>query len=445
MSSEPIADTGFDAWPDELLLRVLDELAPQDILISAYPVCKRFARVAGDEGLWRQICERLLLAHASERSVTFVSGRWLRGAASSGRAHAFRDFWRDFLRLWSPRFGWWADLAGLRGNIFRVVPDFDAGAVALLRLVVFNGLQSLPTHTVPSNALAHDDDLLVPRGRSHLHIKLLHPGMQLHVVDTAEYVARDATQPSSSPVQQSAYGADIADAALRPWRAPLNGTVAPFPPPALATALRLPAGAAITRETEISVLAFDRRCFTPLLSPDDLVDDGPVRAGWYAGTYDAHGFEVVYIHTVDPAASPAPEIPWQWETLPDYAPAHGRRIEAVKITGDENVPKGQRTFVAFLSAPQTRIHDVPETAARSLYKPWPIVDDDPRLPATVLSDFYSCESGITAPGLGRVAHAGFQLPSWLDCIVHVASRVEIEVYWPAWGSVSTFRRLGDAT
>ncbi|EJD43267.1 hypothetical protein AURDEDRAFT_114806 [Auricularia subglabra TFB-10046 SS5] len=198
----------------------------------------------------------------------------------------------------------------------------------------------------------------------------------------------------------------------------------------------------VTPDTAVTLLAWDAHRFTPLHPPDDIIDDGPVRAGWYAGTYDAHGFEVIYIHTVDTSTDPAAAIPWPWEALPDSAPAHGRRIEGIKITGDANVPKGQRTFVAFLSAPETRVHEVPAAARRSVYKPWPLLADDPQLPATVLADLYACETGITAPGLGRVAHTGFLAPSWLDCIVHVASRVEIEVYWPEWGSVSMFRRLG---
>ncbi|KAJ3478706.1 hypothetical protein NLI96_g9568 [Meripilus lineatus] len=118
--------------------------------------------------------------------------------------------------------------------------------------------------------------------------------------------------------------------------------------------------------------------------------------GLWLGSYGPHGTEVLYLHSPEEC-----------------------RINAWKVTGDVNVPRGVITW-RFHSRYQTGPECIPPAAG---------LDSLP-------------ESCRIFKGSAHVCGTGFipALESWIDCIVVVFDRDDIKVYWESLRHTSRYRR-----
>lgn len=444
---------GLDLLPDEIVLRVLEELDPDSVLTAVPRVSRRLARIARDEGLWTLFCARTLATATTDNSP-FRADVWVR--ADDGES--MLDFWRSFLRFWDHRLGWWAEINGSHGAVFRLAADMQFGVLRCEQLILANvldrGAPPDDAAELPRGAILDRSVLAIPTDAasdSFLDIHLLYPTTQFVEIFNVHYDAEDGVVLESD--HYSAADCKVTDTILlRPW-AHINAHAPrpPFPSPAMVSALRIATPSPEhLYDWSIVTLQIDPgpHSLFPIRAPSSLhladPPDAPLRSGWYSGTYGAHGCELIYIRTTTVPEGDHSLPHWPWDVLPADAPVQGLRIEGVKLTGDPNVPKGQRSFVGFLSSPKARRGQIPERSSRSLYSPWPIVEQKPgdAGPGLILQDLYSCETGWTAPGYGRIAARWFRDPRWTQCVVHIASRVEIQLFWLEMGIVTTFHRLG---
>ncbi|KAG8947461.1 hypothetical protein FRC04_010782 [Tulasnella sp. 424] len=144
----------------------------------------------------------------------------------------------------------------------------------------------------------------------------------------------------------------------------------------------------------------------------------------------------------------------------DHVRPGSRILEGIKITGDPNVPGGQRSFIAFLNDPlvgqdalQEAEETFPEVAPhRGNELPWPFVSQPPPTPEIVeeceesayQQSFFAPERGIDIPGVMRIADTAFCHPQWTECVVHVEYKTKFTVAWSG-GSGFVFRKLEDWT
>ncbi|KIO30781.1 hypothetical protein M407DRAFT_20106, partial [Tulasnella calospora MUT 4182] len=139
----------------------------------------------------------------------------------------------------------------------------------------------------------------------------------------------------------------------------------------------------------------------------------------------------------------------------DHVRQGSRVLEGIKIHGDDDVPGGQRSFIAFLDDPLVRPEALEEaeesfveaSPEREDELPWPFVSRPPTTTesidqATYAQTYFSPERGIDIPGVIRVAGTGFSQPQWADCVAHVECKTKFTMVWSgAQGMV--FRKLND--
>ena len=163
----------------------------------------------------------------------------------------------------------------------------------------------------------------------------------------------------------------------------------------------------------------------------------PIYSGWYTADYSSKGCQLFYIRIVDPAVDVTiPES--SHDILPNnHLTRTSRRIEAVKITGDDHIWKGSRTFVGFLDAPAACVGPagIPIKSTRPLRAPWP-TDQSSTLPRP-LQNLYTAPSVMTMPGYGKASFHG--TTNWLPTTVHVASHEEIQMTYSHYAF--TYRRF----
>ncbi|KIO30782.1 hypothetical protein M407DRAFT_20107 [Tulasnella calospora MUT 4182] len=122
----------------------------------------------------------------------------------------------------------------------------------------------------------------------------------------------------------------------------------------------------------------------------------------------------------------------------DHVRQGSRVLEGIKIHGDENVPGGQRSFIAFLNdplVPPEALQEAEETFLEVSPEgedglPWPFVSRAPTITeridqAAYTQTYFSPERGIDFPGVMRLANVAFSFPQWTDCVVHVEYDSEI--------------------
>ncbi len=211
-----------------------------------------------------------------------------------------------------------------------------------------------------------------------------------------------------------------------------------------------------------------------------------IQPGYYAAPYSSHGIELLFVH-IRALTDLDFQVMWPWEgsmaeeadgdvedvqmnpsrhlgpfstifsnglappsRIQQRSIRSGSRIlEVIKLTGDENVPRGQRSIVAFLDDPlvspeQLQNAGIQLPRFRSSHDPpipWPILREVNG--GNLVESKLSPSHGIDIPGRARVAGIRFTRPKWTECIVHVDSLSSFSVWWEEFDSVSTFMRLDD--
>ncbi|KAG8948457.1 hypothetical protein FRC00_008591, partial [Tulasnella sp. 408] len=151
-------------------------------------------------------------------------------------------------------------------------------------------------------------------------------------------------------------------------------------------------------------------------------------------TTDEPHWDNLYSH-LGPFSGIVPAEPFSFSAMRvsrDHVRWGSRVLEGIKITGDANVPGGQRSFIAFLDDPLVQpeaLQEAEETFPDVLSEiedelPWPFVSQAPTTTdmidnAAYGQSFFSPERGIDIPGAMRIADARFSYPQWTNCVVHV--------------------------
>ncbi|KAG9016653.1 hypothetical protein FRB90_002644 [Tulasnella sp. 427] len=287
---------------------------------------------------------------------------------------------------------------------------------------------------------------------------------------------------------------------------------APYPPPLLSNLLIKKPGQGEGDQTKTPSILLSQQnvrnrntsvehFFFSIHRPSSFpkLSDELVHEGIYVAPYGSHGWEYLFVR-VRELTDEDFQVSWPWEGSlavvpntdgvhrtdnPDWrdphshlgpfsgiTPTRGFRstpirvskdhvrigskvLEGIKIQGDNNVPGGQRSFIAFLNDPlveQEQLRDAESNFPEQLtYEKdvlhWPFVR---RLPTGAIEDvqlayqqhFFAPERGIDAPGVMRVAHSGFRTPQWTPCVAHVECKTSFAI--ASFGAVAmVFKKLED--
>ncbi|KAK3321844.1 F-box domain-containing protein [Apodospora peruviana] len=149
----------------------------------------------------------------------------------------------------------------------------------------------------------------------------------------------------------------------------------------------------------------------------------PYRGIW-VGDYSGHGCEFLLINQPDddPDEPDDPDSIVRRETETDEEFARRKhdetvyrgRLEAIKLTGDANVPRGEYTFVA---------DDIGEKGFVT------VVQDEPFVGARVVSS------------KGHIAHTGFLNDKYIESQLLLISHDRLAQYWVGFGHISFFERV----
>ncbi|KAK4227321.1 protein executer 2, chloroplastic [Podospora fimiseda] len=158
----------------------------------------------------------------------------------------------------------------------------------------------------------------------------------------------------------------------------------------------------------------DPKLYTP-------TKDKPFRGIW-VGDYSGHGCEFLLMTQPDNDEETQLESPKskEGETDEDYEKRkYEQRIyrgslEAIKLTGDPNIPRGELTF---------RVDDLgPEAYVRT-------IQDEPFKGARVVKS------------MGHIADNGFQHDQFIESQLFILSHDRLAQYWIEWGHISYFERV----
>ncbi|KAH7096227.1 hypothetical protein BKA62DRAFT_662976 [Auriculariales sp. MPI-PUGE-AT-0066] len=458
----------LDRLPDELLLRIISNLDSHTILRNVLPSCRHLRTLCRDNMLWDTICATEL-AFSHGHSQKFERAKWL-GTSETDPSGVVLAFWMNFVRQWQPRLGWWADIRGMRGQVYYIAADFDGGQIKCMRFEPYNhfnsrvGVELLP-HSIRSTM---DDQSSMYSIDSYaygqLSISILDERCSLVIDKVGRYDVEEQREVTirDGQVEEQLSTGDVRLAIARASNAQeeRSSFVSPlwasrnYLAPALFPAFDTRADEDAAQELALLLRYNFEQDVVRLRALESYVDDRtlPFRPGWYIGSYGPHGCELIFIHFVNSTNSPQ-------EPLHDRLPTEvlGLRVEAVKITGDPNIPKGIRTFVGFLGSTETRYGPggVPDHTSRPVWASWPVDENSVRAAlaaqadgrealVVAMDDVYASPTGVTMPGLGRIAAHMFNDPKWTETIVHVSARDEIQVMWTRMRLVATYRRVRDS-
>jgi hypothetical protein len=145
--------------------------------------------------------------------------------------------------------------------------------------------------------------------------------------------------------------------------------------------------------------------------------------GIWVGDYSGHGCEFLLVHQPDdPPASDADlglekgddETDEEWEKRQLEARVYRGRLEGIKLTGDPNVPRGERTFVA----------------------------DDLGPDGQAVLPFQAPFAGVkVAHSRGHIARTGFMNDMYIESRLLLISHDRLAQYWVGFGHISYFERV----
>lgn len=176
--------------------------------------------------------------------------------------------------------------------------------------------------------------------------------------------------------------------------------------------------------------------------------------GLYSMTYGPHGIELLYIRARQLTSldfEPDECVPaWPAEPLlssddmyeqtrisrRSAARIGARVLEAVKVLGDPNIPRGQVTWRAFIDDPgRSAVAWRPPPDGYRKHTPWPL------RPPQAISNQDERSPGLVLPAHGRVAGAGFVGPGWATALACISSVDEIQIWWQPMYKISIAKKL----
>ncbi|CDR99065.1 uncharacterized protein SPSC_05458 [Sporisorium scitamineum] len=192
----------------------------------------------------------------------------------------------------------------------------------------------------------------------------------------------------------------------------------------------------------------------PQHDPAHVDFDWDAVEGLYSMTYGPHGIELLYIRARELTSldfEPDDRLPaWPAEPLlssdnmyeqtrisrRSAARVGARVLEAVKVLGDPNIPRGQVTWRAFIDDPGRSAvawRSPPEGFRR--HTPWPL------RPPHAVSSQDERSPGLVLPAHGRVAEEGFVGPGWATALACISSIDEILIWWQPMYKISIAKKL----
>ncbi|TKY85968.1 hypothetical protein EX895_004793 [Sporisorium graminicola] len=176
--------------------------------------------------------------------------------------------------------------------------------------------------------------------------------------------------------------------------------------------------------------------------------------GLYSMTYGPHGIELLYIRARELTSldfEPDDRLPaWPAEPLlssddmyeqtrisrRSAARVGARVLEAVKVLGDPNIPRGQVTWRAFIDDPgRSAVAWRPPPEGFRRHTPWPL------RPPHAVSGQDERSPGLVLPAHGRVAGDGFVGAGWATALACVSSIDEIQIWWQPMYKISIAKKL----
>lgn len=496
--------------PDELLLQLFALIDAED-LIAISVTSKRLREIALDHTLWCPFCERILkiCSETSENGGNDVDKLNL----STWGVESYFELYLG-LRRWEPYLGWWISADTSASETLRFSLDAQSARVVKSR---FQYVQEFDERSP-----------LVPGSRILRFHWGVHIAVEPMDGDSVTISVQDINYVTTSRMSFDWHATTrgIAGRLLPPsadyWESwsvytpkVLSRVNTIFPSPSVYTALR---GAGISSTGDLICRAYYdeplqrigvSRAFIPIHTPDSAHWErnprNPVDSGLYVASYGAHGQELVSVsfrvltqrdfEWNNDGRRETPGLWWPWDfhlsgsdPLRHYGPFAGgtgdvqqkrcgeitpsdlrpglRIMEVTKLTGDSNVPRGQRSVIAFLDIPNPAVTSsdmsranraiseannapvpsyavLPQHSKRPAVAPWPMLlhGGEPAAPARIMTprEMMSPGAGWVVHGIGHISEPGFIRPGWCPSYIHFASRQEFQVFWL--GMVMTYTRL----
>lgn len=231
-------------------------------------------------------------------------------------------------------------------------------------------------------------------------------------------------------------------------------TAASTTPASLASFPSETLGVASTASTSTEQVLYQHIAPPPQHDPAHVDFDWNAVEGLYSMTYGPHGIELLYIRARELTSldfDPDDRLPaWPAEPLlssddmyeqtrinrRSAARVGARVLEAVKVLGDPNIPRGQITWRAFIDDPgRSGVPWRPPPDGFRRHTPWPL------RPSQAVSGADERSPGLVLPAHGRVAGEGFVAPGWATALACISSIDEIQIWWQPMYKISIAKKL----
>ncbi|EST05970.2 F-box domain protein [Kalmanozyma brasiliensis GHG001] len=224
--------------------------------------------------------------------------------------------------------------------------------------------------------------------------------------------------------------------------------------PASLSSFAAEAGGASTSRAPADPILYRHTAPPPQHDPAHVEFDWDAVEGLYSMTYGPHGIELLYIRARELTSldfAPDDRLPaWPAEPLlssddmyeqtrisrRSAARIGARVLEAVKVLGDPNIPRGQITWRAFIDDPgRSAVPWRPPPDGFRRHTPWPL------RPPHAISSQDERSPGLVLPAHGRVAGEGFVGPGWATALACISSIDEIQIWWQPMYKISIAKKL----